>query len=120
MFGVFLDKTRLRNFCPEGYISRTNVEEEYNFSELVGFLAHNFKTVNISQDFDQPTMVNSAIVCTVRGQVGLFFPQLTVRSLFKKNEFEILQLSICRNLHSLRQVRVPKDWIPEQLILFCL
>ena len=62
-------------------------------------------------------MVNSAIVCTVRGQVGLFFPELTVRLLYFKNEFEIFQLSICRNLHSLRQDRVPKDWIPEQLIL---
>ena len=62
-------------------------------------------------------MVNSAIVCTVRGQVGLFFPELTVRLLYFKNEFEIFQLSICRNLHSLRQDRVPKDWIPEQQIL---
>ena len=61
-------------------------------------------------------MVNSAIVCTVRGQVGLFFPQLTVRLLFFFiNNFFIF--SICRNLQSLRQDRVPKDWIPEQQIL---
>ena len=39
IFGVFLDKTKIRTFCPEGYISRTNIEEGYNFSELVGFLA---------------------------------------------------------------------------------
>jgi len=83
MEAVCADKRKICTSLPDGYISRTLIEEKYNFTQM---------------DFD--TMVSKALVCKVKGQTGLFFPLATVR-----------------NLHSVKEDKVPGDWISEQQIL---
>ena len=78
-------------------------------------------------------MTSRAVVSTVRGQTGLFFPLQIARLIhiyfpiiipnFNYIQLFYFHLQSFRNIYEARQDAVPLDWIAEQTILrnfFCL
>lgn len=82
MKSVVVDLKRIHASKPKGFISRGRIEKNYNFSILV---------------FE--TLADEAIICTVRGQTGIFFPIASVRA-----------------HDDVKMGKVPADWISEQTI----